>query len=126
MKRSRQNGSSRRKRSGVEKITHDSYKYALGSGLCRRDKITSERLPHLVVRSNYIAFDWSALITPAFITASAGGLGKLAQNLLNHKSTENFEKQTSELKGWDSAGQCRVQGCHLRWQRSPSVPPSRD
>jgi hypothetical protein len=26
-----------------------------------------------------MAFDWSALITPAFITAAAGGLSKLAQ-----------------------------------------------
>jgi hypothetical protein len=48
--------------------------------------------------SNHMAFDWSALMTPAFITAAAGGLGKLAQNLLNHKSTENFEKQMTELK----------------------------
>jgi len=28
-------------------------------------------------------------ITPAYITAAAGGLGKLAQNLLTHEPTEN-------------------------------------
>jgi hypothetical protein len=55
-------------------------------------------------------FRLSALITPAFITAAAGGLGKLAQNLLNHKSTENFEKQTTELKAVIQQGNAELKG----------------
>ena len=57
-----------------------------------------------------MAFDWSQLITPAFITAAATGLGKLAQNLLNHKSTENFEKQTAELKAAIQKGNAELKG----------------
>jgi hypothetical protein len=65
-----------------------------------------------------MAFDWSALITPAFITAAAGGLGKLAENLLNRKSTENFLKQTTELKAVIQQGNAELKGVTSRWQRS--------
>ena len=57
-----------------------------------------------------MAFDWSQLITPAVITATGGGLAKLLQNLLNHKSTENFEKQTDELKAVILQGNAELKG----------------
>ncbi len=57
-----------------------------------------------------MAFDWSQLITPAFITAGFGGIAKLAQNLLNHKSTENFETQTKELKAAIQQGNAELKG----------------
>jgi hypothetical protein len=57
-----------------------------------------------------MAFDWSQLITPAFMTAAATGLGKLAQNLLNHEATENFEKQTDDLKSVIQQGNAELKG----------------
>lgn len=57
-----------------------------------------------------MAFDWSQLITPAFITAAATGLGKLAQNLLNHKATENFEAQTKALTAVIEKGNAEIKG----------------
>ncbi len=57
-----------------------------------------------------MAFDWSQLITPAVITATGGGIAKLLQNLLNHKSSENFEKQTAELKSAIQEGNAELKG----------------
>jgi hypothetical protein len=57
-----------------------------------------------------MAFDWSQLITPAVITATGGGLAKLLTNLLNHKSTSNFENQTKELTAVIEKGNAEIKG----------------
>lgn len=57
-----------------------------------------------------MAFDWSKLITPAFITAIAGGGWKFLNDLLNHKSTSNFENQTRELKAAITEGNAEIKG----------------
>jgi hypothetical protein len=57
-----------------------------------------------------MAFDWSQLITPAFVTAGFAGIGKLLQNLLNHKSTSNFENQTKEIVAAVKEGNAELKG----------------
>jgi hypothetical protein len=57
-----------------------------------------------------MAFEWSQLITPAFLTALAGGGWKVLTDLLNHKSTANFETQTKELTAVIEKGNAEIKG----------------
>lgn len=57
-----------------------------------------------------MAFDLTQLITPAVITAGFGGMAKLLTDLLNHKSTSNFEAQTKEIVAAVKEGNSELKG----------------
>ena len=57
-----------------------------------------------------MAFDLTQLITPAVVTAGFGGMAKLLTDLLNHKSTSNFEAQTKEIVAAVKEGNSELKG----------------